>query len=273
MATYYQTTNTQRDAGTMIYLKENYQGTYQEAQGNMMIMNYPSSYGSYSDTVGSNVEVGRDGEDSSQNGQQEMLSNLGEWRDGRNEMMLVQPIGTSLHGQGLSLSLGTQIPLGIQVPSIQFRSLGQGFTSFLETNGSVDNGGSIDVNSLDNNQSAFGISSISRPISNSRYLKAAQELLDEVVNVKKALKLPEFDKNQSKNESKRKCSNDGDDGSNEHSAGEPSDTQESHGKNLNELSPAERNDFQNKLTKLLSMLDEVTPRKNAKLHFLRSFTL
>lgn len=71
---------------------------------------------------------------------------------------------------------------------------------------------------------------------NSKYLKAAQELLDEAVNVKKALKQfqPEGDKIEEHRE-----------------------------KNLQEssmnpdLPPSERQELQNKLSKLLSILDEV----------------
>lgn len=71
---------------------------------------------------------------------------------------------------------------------------------------------------------------------NSKYLEAAQELLDEAVNVKKALKQfqPEGDK-----------------------------TEEDKEKNLQEsitnpdLPQAERQELQNKLSKLLSILDEV----------------
>ncbi|KAL9691568.1 hypothetical protein QQ045_011992 [Rhodiola kirilowii] len=278
MATHYSNTGAQRDVATMLYLKENYPGSYQEAQGNMMIMNYPPSYGTYVDTSGSNAQTQRDNEiqslggseSSQQHPQQEILTNLVEWRDERNEMMLMHSVGSNSHGQGLSLSLGTQIPLGIQVPRIQFRSLNPGFTSFLGPNASGD-GGSIreDENSLDkvgNKQSTFGMSSISRPISNSRYLKVAQELLDEVVNVKKALKQPDLEKNRDKHDHKGKGSKDDDEGLKEISAGEPSDAQESSGKNVNELSPAERNDFQNKLTKLLSMLDEVDRRYKQYYH-------
>uniref|UniRef100_A0A7N0T2D4 Homeobox domain-containing protein n=1 Tax=Kalanchoe fedtschenkoi TaxID=63787 RepID=A0A7N0T2D4_KALFE len=278
MASYYPTTGTQRDAATMLYLKENYPGSYPEAQGNMMMMNYPPSYvTAYSNTLGSNAQVQQDseipslaGSEPNQHPQQEMMSSLGEWRDGRNEVMVMHPVGSNCHSQGLSLSLGTQIPLGIQAPPIQFRNLNPGFTSFLGPNASGD-GGSIrdDENSLDktdNNQSTFGMSCISRPISNSRYLKVAQELLDEVVNVKKALTQPDFEKNPNKHDLKRKGSKDGGGVSNEHSAGEPPDPQESAGKSVNELSTAERNDFQIKLTKLLSMLDEVDRRYKQYYH-------
>ncbi|CAF1706313.1 hypothetical protein Bca4012_005080 [Brassica carinata] len=80
---------------------------------------------------------------------------------------------------------------------------------------------------------------------NSKYLEAAQELLDEAVNVKKALKQfqPEGDK-----------------------------TEEDKEKNLQEsitnpdLPQAERQELQNKLSKLLSILDEVDRRYKQYYH-------
>ncbi|XP_018492363.1 BEL1-like homeodomain protein 7 [Raphanus sativus] len=80
---------------------------------------------------------------------------------------------------------------------------------------------------------------------NSKYLKAAQELLDEAVNVKKALKQfqPEGDKIEEHRE-----------------------------KNLQEssmnpdLPPSERQELQNKLSKLLSILDEVDRRYKQYYH-------
>lgn len=68
---------------------------------------------------------------------------------------------------------------------------------------------------------------------NSKYLKAAQDLLDELVSVHRSPKL---------NEKLLDVKRDAD------SATEPS----------RDLSPSERHDMQNKLTQLFSMLDEVT---------------
>ncbi|KAE8725615.1 hypothetical protein F3Y22_tig00008386pilonHSYRG00111 [Hibiscus syriacus] len=82
--------------------------------------------------------------------------------------------GTVHGGQGLSLSLCTQIPSGIQIP---YRNSGFSFS-----------GGNQDSNKGE--LSAYGVSTMSRTIPNSKYLKAAQQLLDEVVNVQKALKQP-----------------------------------------------------------------------------------
>ncbi|XP_071689017.1 BEL1-like homeodomain protein 7 [Rutidosis leptorrhynchoides] len=78
-------------------------------------------------------------------------------------------------------------------------------------------------------------------ISNSKYLKAAQQLLDEVVNVKKIRK-QEYSKNESVNDSHEVFGESKQDSS--------------------VLSAAEKQDLQNKKTKLSSMLTEVDKRYN-----------
>ena len=307
MATYYTGSNNQRDTAPtpMIYLRESMPGSYLEAPvlpGNTMM--YMNS-GSYSDAFAGNsqqqkncieVQAAEDSESTSQ--QQEILSNLGgsrvgehdfgAWRDGRNEILVMHPMGgtanilhsgQNLQGQGLSLSLGTQIPSGIQMPSIPYRNSNTGFASFLSSNPSLmGEGGSRNSSSRDEqsrnveylppgfsggNQdsnkgdlSAYGMSSIARTIPNSKYLKAAQQLLDEVVNVRKALKQPDGEKNQSSQDNRMKSLKEDDGGS----KNVPSNQQESSNISPNELSHAERQELQSKLTKLLSMLDEVRVR-------------
>lgn len=107
----------------------------------------------------------------------------------------------------------------------------------------------------------YGMSSIARNIPNSKYLKAAQELLDEVVNVRKALKQPDPSKNEGTHENPLKSPKESDRGSKNDTTlptgGGSSHPQDSTSNSTCELSHAERQDLQNKLTKLLSMLDEV----------------
>ena len=99
--------------------------------------------------------------------------------------------------------------------------------------------------------SPYGMSSIARAIPNNKYLKAAQQLLDEVVNVQKALKQQDREKNQSTHEHR-------DDGSkNELESGVSSNPQDTASNSQCELSHAEKQELQSKLTKLLFMLDEV----------------
>lgn len=304
MATYYSSSNNQRDTASMLYLRESLPSSYPETSvlpNNMMM--YMNS-GSYSDELNGNSEQQNNciqmppvGASDSSPQQQDILSNFGgsrigqhdfiEWRDGRNELVVPHGIsgassilhgGPNLQGQGLSLSLGTQIPSGIQMPSISYRNPNMGFASFLSPNPSISgeggcrNGSSRDEQSRNveyltpsfagGNQdlnkgelSPYGMSSIARTIPNSKYLKAAQQLLDEVVNVRKALK-------QNDNEKLMKDSKEGEDGSKNEStlpSGSvvSSNPQESAITSPCELSHAEKQDLQNKLTKLLSMLDEV----------------
>ncbi|XP_062177256.1 BEL1-like homeodomain protein 6 [Alnus glutinosa] len=303
MATFYSNSNNQRDAAPMLYLREHLPSSYAEApvlSGNMMM--YMNS-GSYSDALAGNsqqqnncMEIPSLGASNSPPQQHEILSNLGgsrivehdfsAWREGRNEMLVTNPMGGSasflqsgqnLQGQGLSLSLSTQIPSGIQMPSIPYRDPNRGFASFLSpiSDDSGDRNGSSRDEQMRNaeylppsfpggNQdlkgdlSPYGMSSVVRNIPNSKYLKAAQLLLDEVVNVHKALKHPDTAK-KGTHEHQIKSPKEGDGGSKNETGGS-SHPQESASNSTCELSHAERQDLQNKLTKLLSMLDEVDRR-------------
>nr|XP_010932911.1 BEL1-like homeodomain protein 7 [Elaeis guineensis]XP_019708926.1 BEL1-like homeodomain protein 7 [Elaeis guineensis]XP_019708927.1 BEL1-like homeodomain protein 7 [Elaeis guineensis] len=228
------------------------------------------------------------------------------WRDGRNEMSFMQIIGGSMNGagdlvrssvsnnfqmglqtqlgivngqdlslqqsnvstmqnQGLSLSLSTQIP----VPSFQYRPATSDLSFFGPHQSATGNSGSCrDDDSRNKNMhpnlSAYGVSSLTNPISNSKYLKAAQELLDEVVNVRKALK-DKADKSQSVHASAGTTGCKDTDGATK-SEGMPSNPQESTANSSSELSPSERQDLQNKVTKLLAMLDEVDRRYKQYYH-------
>ncbi|CAN1255840.1 BEL1-like homeodomain protein 6 [Linum perenne] len=305
MATYYPGSNNQREGPPMIYQLP---GSYSETPvltGNMM-MYMNNAAGSYSDALPSNDIQSVEGSASSQH--QEILANLGgsrvgdhqqhdynTWRDNRNEMAVMQSIGDannilqgggqSLQGQGLSLSLGTQIPSGIQMHSIPYRNANQGFTSFLSTNPSSSSivgdspGRNDELRSAEYLQQGgypgghhhqdpgkgdfaqYGMTSIARTVPNSKYLKAAQQLLDEVVNVRKALRQqPDKEKSQKANENEMNSSKEGDSGSNKN------DPQESVTNSATELSHSERQELQNKLTKLLSMLDEVDRRYKQYYH-------
>ncbi|KAK1431141.1 hypothetical protein QVD17_14406 [Tagetes erecta] len=221
----------------------------------MMYMNFSSSSsGQFSSSLAGNsqqlnscIDVPNIGvHDSSVVSHQEFISSIGEpWRDSRNnEMMLMGQTGSQNlqghrqgQGQGLSLSLGSHIPpTGIQFHSGDFRNSNMGFSSFL----------SADSDSIKTDVSLYG-GNVSRGISDSKYLKAAQQLLDEIVNVGKALK-----QHNSKKESM--------DYSKEID-GESSNQPES-----NELSAAEKQDLQNKMNKLICMLEEVDRRYKQYYH-------
>lgn len=315
MASFFPSPENQRDASTILHLREPLPGSYSEGQvlpGNMMMyMNYASSSGEYSGTLPGNGGQQQNsciaimpGASDSNPSQQEILSDLGgsrvgehdlnEWRDGRTSMLLMHPAEAAasvfqcpqnLQGQGLSLTLSTHVPSGFQMPSFHCRTPDQGFSSFLSGTPSISNedtgrnGTFGNNNSSPNKQSRisefvppgflgsnsnpvradtspYGVSGIARAIPNSKYLKAAQQLLDEVVNVKKALK-EQSSKNKLVKDSKNA------DGGTKNGALEPagagssSNLEESSTNSPVELSAAEKQDLQNKMTKLSAMLDEV----------------
>ncbi|KAL1207776.1 BEL1-like homeodomain protein 10 [Cardamine amara subsp. amara] len=181
-------------------------------------------------------------------------------------------------GQGLSLSLGTQI----SVAPFHYHQYQLGFTqnpavSIKETSsfnvddeisvknkeilllgqsdpssGYAANGGNGYCNSFRYNETSGGfMSSVLR----SRFLKPAQNLLDEVVSVKKELNQIGKKKMKFNNGSKEI---EGGGGSGELSS-------DSNGKSI-ELSTIEREELQNKKNKLLTMLDEVDKRYNQYYH-------
>lgn len=210
---------------------------------------------------------------------------------GRNEMMFIPPIGTdpvgssisgdslanqNVHyqGQGLSLSLGKQIPPQVNLTSFQYHYPNPGLSSDLGTClpsiGSNQNvecfnmaSGFLGINNNSIKAESFGHqimqggteryeyepSGFNNNALNSKYLKAAQGLLDEVVNVRKAL-----------NKHQNKMQGIGSDGlkDNDLKSNGRSDPSDSTANSSCELSPAEQQDLQNKKTKLMSMLDEVS---------------
>lgn len=289
MATFYtNSSNDQRDSATMHYLREHLPATYPESQvlpGNaMMYMNYPSSSGAYSGTSASHSLAQNNSDqirslgpsNSDHQAQQEMLLDLSEWRDGRNEMLLMQPMSptsmvrarSNLQGQGLSLSLGTQIPPGIQIPPLQFRNLNPGFSEFLGPNQSISSQVNTRNESIEKseNLSPFGLPSTVTVISNSKYTKAAQQLLDEVVNVRTALKQLDSNKNFQKSDLRMKDAEEDGDGSIHATSGGSCSNPQDITEKSSDLLPGERHDLQNKLTKLLSMLDEVDRRYKQYYH-------
>ncbi|KAF5462072.1 hypothetical protein F2P56_018112 [Juglans regia] len=258
MATYFQSLSNQRDVLQTPYPGDTKFASYSEPPfhpGNIMMYLNQASSASYSDILsgGSLSPLNRD-----------------ESVGGRNEMTLVPPSGdrasmqpidgqlNSLPGdpliesatgdsqmiprtqlgvsageqniqcQGLlSLSLGTQMPSAIPVASFGNQYPNPGFANTML---------------------------------NSKYLKPAQQLLDEVVNVKKALKQHGLNRHQSILGIGLDGSKEKDGRSSSWSAKISSDPGESTPNSFCELSPAEQQDLQNRKTKLLSMLDEVDRR-------------
>ncbi|TKY75425.1 BEL homeodomain protein 6 [Spatholobus suberectus] len=226
--------------------------------------------------------------------QQEILVNIGgfqtgvhdfsAWREGRSEMLVRQPMDRrNLQGQGLSLSLGTHISSGIQMSSIRDRNHSSSFEWFWGTNPSMSgneayqNGSSRDEGmrhsenfppglpeasqDLNRADSFHGMSSVGRTVPISKYIKAVQQLLDEVVDIRKAIKKPDMRSHSTHANSKKNSKEEDEQLENERpSANGVPNSQASDSNSSGELSHAEKQDLHNKLTKLLSMLDEVDNR-------------
>ncbi|RZR70828.1 hypothetical protein BHM03_00001812 [Ensete ventricosum] len=213
------------------------------------------------------------------------------WKDGRNEMLFMQTVDGTMNGaddllhtddpqtsmrtqlgimngrnlslqqsnvpimqnQGLSLSLSTRMP----VPSFQYQPTSSGISLMGCHQSTSGNIGLLREEHFQNRSFPGNVSPYGQShIPNSKYLRIAQELLDEVVNVGSAL-TQRADKSQShpSADGALTCK----DGSGESkSEGMASNPQEATVNSSNELSPSERQDLQNKVSKLLGMLDEVS---------------
>jgi hypothetical protein len=150
---------------------------------------------------------------------------------------------SAAQSQGLSLSIGSQgVPMSLYQ---QYRPGGMSAASLLSPN-----------------QSAAGVSRNAQSniyIQNSRYLKAARELLDEVVNVRDAIK-------RKGDRDSGECNKDAE------KAEEKQAGSEHEGNSAPELNASERQDLQNKVSALMALLDQVTfsfhrvPRPRVTVH-------
>ncbi|KAJ4866613.1 BEL1-like homeodomain protein 6 [Raphanus sativus] len=218
---------------------------YQEARfppGNAMIhmnptVSYSEEVAGRESTEANNVSASQERQVYSRFGgvsQMQDIQDFGSWRDqasDRSGFHLMSPIAvpTGVHqtGQGLSLSLGSQI-----LPAIHQMNHQRMVPREEHCRGN------------EYATQSFPNVDVVRTIPNSKYLKAAQQLLDEAVNVKKSLKQfqPEGDKNK------------------ENPQEPDQNPQDSSTNPPAEISQSEKQEMHNKLTKLLSMLDEVDRR-------------
>ncbi|WOL17570.1 BEL1-like homeodomain protein 7 isoform X1 [Canna indica] len=221
------------------------------------------------------------------------------WKDGRNEMLFMPTVDGSIssaddllhsddpqmnlrtqlgilnaqslssqhsnisvmHNQGLSLSLSTQM----SVPSFQYQPSSSHISfigSHQSTSGNVGLLREVSLQSKSMHDSVSH-SNLTSSIPNSKYLRAAQELLDEVINVGKALK-QKAEKSQGPQNSSGMTGKYANEGTN--TEGIMSNPQETTVNSSDDLSPSERQDLQNKVTKLLGMLDEVDRRYKQYYH-------
>lgn len=255
-----------------LYPREPARATYPEIpfQGNMMYFHHSSS-----------APCNMNSQDSSEEAANLVANRFGEnmydaWREGRNEMLLMQTVGGStnddshmsilsaqnfslsgstMQGQGLSLSLGTQV----SVPTFHYLPATADI-SFSVPNQltSISDDSCKKSSMLKNvqvNSSHPNVSYLMSSTLNLNYLKATRELLDEVINVRKAL-VQKGAKNQNLGNSSgfTDCKEvDVRSKSNEVLSISMDDAASS----TKELSTSERQEFQNKLTKLMEMVDEV----------------
>ncbi|CAN4122899.1 unnamed protein product [Withania somnifera] len=197
------------------------------------------------------------------------------------KQLLVPNGEQSLQNQGLSLSLGMQVPPSLHVYSYQDDYTNSGLFSLVGTHVLHSEQGSDNKDSkaaeylsfdlagtraVNNSKSSISLtlnsgarshvrSGAAAAFYNSKYLKAAQDLLDEVVNVQEALK--QSDKLRNFNLLGQDRSEEADLKSSSSATGISGDHNNSA---KGELSPTERHELENKMTKLFSMLDEVDRR-------------
>jgi hypothetical protein len=176
--------------------------------------------------------------------------------------------------QELSLSLGTLLPSTASVPPFQYQYQDTGFVSLMnaclpkettisnddelksvECMASISSGAFHDITKRDSfrnadpsDQCLQGSQVFPNILLNSQYLKATQELLDEIVNVRI--------RKRSAIEKQEKICDIGLDNSKDNDA-KSSAPNDSNSNPSCELSPAERQNLLDKKTQLLSMLDEV----------------
>ncbi|XP_060199744.1 BEL1-like homeodomain protein 3 [Lycium barbarum] len=287
MSAYYSNLSNQRDVLPMSFLPDQKFASYQST-GQVSYSELPAqSYGEVQTMRGKDEMLFIP--PTSESGGMQPISNFLEnsvMMDPRSfpiKQLLVPNGEQSLQNQGLSLSLGTQVPPSLHVYSYQDDYTNSSLSSLVGTHvlhseqGSQNKeskvseylsfdlaGGTRAANNPQSSMSLREMNSGARPhvgsgaaaaIYNSKYLKAGQDLLDEVVNVHEALK--QSDKLRNFNLLSQDRSEEADLKSSCSATGVSGDQNNS---TKAELSPTERQDLESKMTKLFSMLDEVDRR-------------
>ena len=121
----------------------------------------------------------------------------------------------------------------------------------------VSGGSSSSVSGVTN-----GVSGIQSVLLSSKYLKAAQELLDEVVNVGNGIRTETPKKGTNSQQTKAA----GESSAAASGDGSLAAAGDSSGKRVAELTPADRQEIQMKKAKLITMLDEVCSYKYIYIH-------
>lgn len=233
MATFFSTSSNQRDlaggGGDMAF----HHYTYSDSPGGGL-MPFPA-------TIVSEGHVAHGGDDGSRD-EPSAFVNVNA-RDGPTSgadmglqtQLLMANASAAVQHQGLSLSLGTQ---GVPVSLYQYRQAQAGMAA--GTASSLLSPTQVSTTASRNALSIY--------IQNSKYLKAARDLLDEVVNVRDAIKR-KGDKNQQGKDS-------GGEGKDAETSDDKADEHEGNS-SAPELTPSERQDLQNKVSALMALLDQV----------------
>ncbi|XP_059627798.1 BEL1-like homeodomain protein 1 [Cornus florida] len=167
--------------------------------------------------------------------------------DVASQMGFRRPVVSPTQQQGLSLSLSPQRPAYKSFPDERDVPIQAPVTVISPTSGNDIRGSGGSSSSVSN-----GINGMQSVMLGSKYLKAAQQLLDEVANVGKGIKEDSSDEIKNKAKMGRE--------SMAAVAGESSSGGESSMKRVVELTTAQRQELQMKKAKLVSMLDEVEQR-------------
>ncbi|CAN7054618.1 hypothetical protein IGI04_028874 [Brassica rapa subsp. trilocularis] len=167
----------------------------------------------------------------------------------------------SFQGGGLSLSLGNQIQYHYQNLSNQLNYSNDENGKSLSHHHHQHQAEQVPSTGYSNgvgyyNNYRYETSGFVSSVLRSRYLKPTQQLLDEVVSVRKDMKL---------GESNKKTKNNNNDKGQDFTNG-PNNNNTENEKFQEELSPQERQELQSKKNKLLTMADEVDKRYNQYYH-------
>ncbi|KAL0012587.1 hypothetical protein SO802_007695 [Lithocarpus litseifolius] len=232
MATYFPNVSNQRDCLQTQYLANQKFASYSKAPFHpnsiMMYMNQASS-GSYLDILSGNS----------------LPPNCDESVGGRNEMMFIPPIDNRESMQSIDARLNA-------VTECLLSGFPGGNHNTTKPEALCNPHSSINPKEMLCDQYLYEPSAFATTILNSRYLKASQQFLDEVVNVRKALKQRGLYKHQIQGTG-LDVSKEADGRSNTQSVQMSANPGESTTNSSCELSLAERQDIQNKKTTLLSM--------------------
>ncbi|GAB2247633.1 hypothetical protein Droror1_Dr00007515 [Drosera rotundifolia] len=281
MATFVTSSSSPMDSVSNIYSRES-PGAFQESSflpsnSTMYFTNLLTSSGEYSEMNSQPVNIDIDA--TQEKVIDEAPSSLSERMTGLTPFYSMDGSSGVRHGQGLSLSLGTQVPVpsSMHIPSVEYQNQNLGCSlSVPDPSTSFDPGhghgplgyddsyhGSEMRHSKaaretmndgdeflqgDGSTAHHEMPSMGKIIPNSKYLEVVKELLDEVVNVRESIRRRSTEQVPKKIE----------EGSIDGNADGPEGGEQSDGSS--DISPDEKQKLQTKLVRLTAILDEIDRR-------------